>query len=87
MLYFNRSFSSTRFDVDGTQRSSSPDDFSPEGFEWEAERVEDQIDIGQIIMLDIFQNADNPGLRYTLDVDEGEPPDSNLPSEEQSVIG
>jgi hypothetical protein len=83
LLYFNRSFSSTRSDVDETQRSSEHENLSPEAFELATERVMNQIDIGQIIIIDIFNNAGPPGLRYALDVDEGEPPSSNLPSEEQ----
>jgi hypothetical protein len=75
LLYFNRSFSSTRSDVDEAQ--------SPEAFELSTERVMCQIDIGQIIMIDIFFNAGRPRLQYAIDVDEGEPPNSNPPSEEQ----
>jgi hypothetical protein len=34
-------------------------------------------------MIDIFNNVGRPPERYALDVDEGEPPSSGLPSEEQ----
>ncbi|KAJ5504330.1 hypothetical protein N7463_007204 [Penicillium fimorum] len=85
LLYFNRSFSRTRSDVDETQCPSCSEHeiLSPEAFELATERVIKQIDIGQIIIIDIFNNAAHPGLRYALDIDEGEPPSSNLPSEEQ----
>ncbi|KAJ5823214.1 hypothetical protein N7447_005554 [Penicillium robsamsonii] len=85
LLYFNRSFSSTRGDVDETQSlsESENENLSPEAFELATERIMNQIDIGQIIIIDIFNNAGRPGLQYALDIDEGEPPNSNLPSEEQ----
>lgn len=83
LLYFNRSFSSTRSDVDETQRLSEHENLLPEAFELATERVLKQIDIGQIIILDIFNNIGRHGLRYALDIDEGEPPSSNLPSEGQ----
>ena len=34
-------------------------------------------------MLDIFLNTGRPSRQYALDVDEGEPPNSNPPPEEQ----
>jgi hypothetical protein len=84
LLYFNRSFSSTRSDVDEAQRSSEGDEsLSSEAFELATDRVTEQIDIGQILMIDIFNNVGRPPERYALDVDEGEPPSSELPSEEQ----
>ncbi|KAJ5371702.1 hypothetical protein N7517_003708 [Penicillium concentricum] len=83
LLYFNRSFSSTRSDVDETQRLSEHENLSPEAFELATDRVIDQSYIGQIIMLDIFNNVACPELRYGLDIDEGAPPSSNMPSEEQ----
>ncbi|KAJ5294893.1 hypothetical protein N7508_009714 [Penicillium antarcticum] len=84
LLYFNRSFSSTRSDVDEAQHSSEgAESLSSEAFELATEHVTDQIDIGQILMIDILNNVSRPPERYALDVDEGEPPSSDLPSEEQ----
>ncbi|KAJ6013128.1 hypothetical protein N7522_003483 [Penicillium canescens] len=83
LLYFNRSFSSTRSDVDEAQRISEYDDLAPEAFELATERITKQFNIGQILMLDIFLNTGRPSLQYALDVDEGEPPNSNPPPEEQ----
>lgn len=83
LLYFNRSFPSTRSGVDEAQSSSESGNLSAEAFELSTERVMCQIDIGQIIMNDIFLNAGRPGLQYAMDVDEGEPPNSNPPSVEQ----
>ena len=41
------------------------------------------MDIGQILILDIFLNVcSNTDQRYALDVDEGEPPYRDLPTEE-----
>ncbi|QKX52954.1 uncharacterized protein TRUGW13939_00025 [Talaromyces rugulosus] len=84
LLYFNRSFSSTRSYVDEAQRESEDDEsLSSEGFELAIQRVTDQIYIGQILMVDIFNGVSPPQDRYALDVDECETPRSDLPSEEQ----
>ncbi|EAU32805.1 conserved hypothetical protein [Aspergillus terreus NIH2624] len=83
LLYFNRSFPSTYSVVDNMQRLSDFGDPSPYIFELSIERVICQIDIGQIIMNDVFLNAQRPWLQYAMEVDEGEPPDLNPPSEEQ----
>ena len=83
MLYFNRSFSSTRSDVDETQRSHEYGNSSPEAFELATERVKNQNDLGEIVVLDTFNNVGRAGTRDALDVDEGEPPSSDMTSEEQ----
>ncbi|OQE12284.1 hypothetical protein PENVUL_c001G08374 [Penicillium vulpinum] len=84
LLYFNRCFSNTRNHVVEALRSSdSEGELSPEALELSTERVMCQIDLGQIIMCDVFLNAGSPSLQYALDVDEGEPPDPNPPPEEQ----
>ena len=84
LLYFNRSFSSTRSYVDEAQRESEDDEsLSSEGFELATQRVTDQIYIGQILMIDILNGVGPTPERYALDVDEGETPSSDLPSEEQ----
>ncbi|KAJ5090742.1 hypothetical protein N7532_009426 [Penicillium argentinense] len=84
LLYFNRSFSSTRSDVDAAQHSiEGGESLSSEAFELATERLTDQIYIGQVIILDIFNNVDDHPERHALDVDEGEPPSSDLPTEEQ----
>ncbi|KGO42767.1 hypothetical protein PEX1_099570 [Penicillium expansum] len=58
LLYFNRSFSSTRSDIDEAQRISKGDEsLSSEAFELAIDRVTEQIDIGQIL-IDIFYNVD-----------------------------
>lgn len=83
LLFFNRSFSNTRNDIDETQRISEGDDLTSEAFELSTERVTKQFNIGQILMLDIFLKAGRPDLQYALDIDEGEPPQSNPLSEDQ----
>ncbi|CAG8356789.1 unnamed protein product [Penicillium salamii] len=82
-LYFSRSFSSTCSNVDETQRSSDYGGLSPEAFELATERIMDQTYVGQMIMIDIFNNVSRPTQRYALDIDEGMPPISTPPSEEQ----
>jgi hypothetical protein len=84
LLYFNRSYSSTCKYVDEVQRGSEDgESLSPEGFELAIQRVMDQIYVGQILMIDIFNGVSPPPERYALDIDEGEIPSSDLPSEEQ----
>ncbi|KGO58340.1 hypothetical protein PEX2_068500 [Penicillium expansum] len=61
LLYFNRSFSSTRSDIDEAQRISKGDEsLSSEAFELAIDRVTEQIDIGQIL-IDIFYNQTSVG--------------------------
>lgn len=80
LLYFNRSFSSTRSYVDDAQRESEDNEsLSSEGFELATQRVTDQIYIGQIFIIDILYGVVPSPERY----DEGEIPSSDLPSEEQ----
>ncbi|KAJ5110622.1 hypothetical protein N7532_001157 [Penicillium argentinense] len=84
LLYFNRSFSSTRSDADKEQFPSEDDEIlSTEAFELATERITDQIYVGQTLIVDIFNNVPFPPERYALDIDEGEPPSSELLSEEQ----
>jgi hypothetical protein len=85
LLSFNRSFSSTRTDADLAQHSPKDNyDYRSEAFELSIERVTEQMDIGQIIILDVFLNVSSyADQRYALDVDEGEPPSRGLPTEEQ----
>ncbi|KAJ5834451.1 hypothetical protein N7447_000477 [Penicillium robsamsonii] len=84
MLYFNRSFSSTRSDVDETQRSDEYGNPSPEAFELATERIKNQNDVGDIVVLNMFGNVGRAGAtRDALDIDEGEPPSSDMLSEEQ----
>ncbi|KAJ5427319.1 hypothetical protein N7465_002389 [Penicillium sp. CMV-2018d] len=84
LLYFNRSFSSTRNNIDEAQRESEDDEsLLSEGFELATQRVTDQIYIGQILIIDIFNGVGPSPARYALDIDEGEIPSSDLPSEEQ----
>lgn len=74
MLYFNRSFSGT---------CSYHENSSPEVFELTTERVMNQNDVGEIVVLDMFLDVGRVGTRDALDIDEGEPPSSDIPSEEQ----
>lgn len=83
LVYFTRSFSSTRSDVDEAQCSSESGILSSRAFELSIDRLTDQSDIGQIIILDIFNQVDRAGLREAMEIEEGEPPNSNPPSEEQ----
>ncbi|KAL4783535.1 hypothetical protein BJX76DRAFT_329638 [Aspergillus varians] len=93
LVFFNRSFSKTRSEVDHLQRLPSedldPDDeVYPEAFELSIERVRDQTDMGKIIMTDIVSNANGfvgGSLKYALDVDEGAPPDSTPAPPEQQI--
>ncbi|KAJ5592264.1 hypothetical protein N7537_009168 [Penicillium hordei] len=78
MLYFNRSFSSTHAQCSPKYGSSLP-----EAFELATERVENQNDVGDVVVLDMFKNVGRAGTRDALDVDEGEPPSSDMPLEEQ----
>ncbi|CAG8274342.1 unnamed protein product [Penicillium salamii] len=85
LLYFNRTFSSTRADADLAQHSPEDnEDLRSEAFELSIERVTEQMDIGQMIILDLFLNVSSyADQRYALDVDEGEPPGQDMPTEEQ----
>ncbi|KAJ5744845.1 hypothetical protein N7533_009715 [Penicillium manginii] len=84
LLYFNRLSSSTRSDVNVAQHSDEGDEEPPsEVLELTIERVMDQIYIGQIIVLDLFNNVSRPPERHALDVDEGDPPSQDIPTEEQ----
>lgn len=83
MLYFNLSFSTTRSDINKTQRSHEYGNSSLEVFELATERVKNQNDVGEIIVLDMFNNIGRAGTGDALDVDEGEPPSSDILSEEQ----
>ncbi|KAJ5987934.1 hypothetical protein N7481_003144 [Penicillium waksmanii] len=74
MLYFNRSFS-------GTCRYH--ENFSPEVFELTTERVKNQNDVGEIVVLDMFLGVGRAGTRDALDIDEGGPPSSDRLSEEE----
>lgn len=85
LLYFNRTFSSTRADANLAQHSPEDnEDLRSEAFELSIERVTEQIDIGQIIILDLFLNVSSyADQRYALDIDEGEPPSQDILTEEQ----
>ncbi|CAI7632132.1 unnamed protein product [Penicillium palitans] len=83
MLYFNLSFSTTRSDINKTQHSHEYVNSSLEAFELATERVNNQNDVGEIIVLDMFNNIGRVGTRDALNVDEGEPPSSDMPSEGQ----
>lgn len=85
LLYFNRTFSSTRADADLAQHSPEDnEDLRSEAFELSIERVTEQMDIGQMIILDLFLNVSSyTDQRYALDVDEGEPPSQDMLTKEQ----
>ncbi|CAG7924826.1 unnamed protein product [Penicillium olsonii] len=83
LLFFNRSSSNMCNDIDETQRISEVDNPTSEAFELATQRVTKQYNIGQILMLDIFLKAGRPDLQYALDIDEGEPPQSNPPLKDQ----
>lgn len=68
MLYFNRSFSGM---------CSYHENSSPEVFELTTERVMNQNDVGEIVVLDMFLNVGRAGTRDAFDIDEGEPPSSD----------
>lgn len=92
LLFFNRSFSTTRSHVDDGQRVFSElrrpgSELYLEAFELSIERVRDQTRMGQMIMTDIVSNASGfvgGSLKYAMDVDEGAPPDST-PAPEQHI--
>jgi len=84
MLYFNRAFSSTCTEVDMVQHMGEDlEEPSSEGFEFAIERLMDQSYIGQLMILDIFLNVARYPEREALDIDEGQPPSQNMPTEEQ----
>lgn len=74
MLYFNRSFSGM---------CSYHENASPEVLELTIERVLNQNDVGEIVVLDMFLNIGRAGTREAFDIDEGEPPSSDTTSEDQ----
>lgn len=91
LVFFNRSFSSTRTHVDHSQRMPSEDhgpndEVYPEAFELSIERVSDQTRMGIITLTDIVSYASGfvgGSLKYAMDVDEGTPSDSIPVPEEQ----
>lgn len=84
LLYFNRTFSSTCTEVDMVQHMREDlEEISSEGFEFTIERLMDQSYIGQLIILDLFMNVARYPQRDVLDIDEGEPPSQDMPTEEQ----
>ncbi|KAL5360647.1 hypothetical protein BJX96DRAFT_175500 [Aspergillus floccosus] len=66
LLYFNRSFASTRGDVDNAQRLSDSHNLSSDAIGLSMERVMCQIDIGQVIMHNTFLNTQRPRLQYAI---------------------
>lgn len=84
LLYFNRTFSSTSTQVDVAQHlNEDRKELPSEGFEFIIERFMEQMDIGQLMILDIFMNVSPYPERNALDIDEGEPPSQEMPTEEQ----
>jgi hypothetical protein len=87
LLAFNRSFSRSHAKVDQEQRREDDDDEPGlAGFELSIERVQCQIDISQVIVGDIFANAQHPGLEYALNADEGVPANAELPPGDEAEI-
>ncbi|KAJ5563285.1 hypothetical protein N7535_008449 [Penicillium sp. DV-2018c] len=90
LLYFNRTFSvsstSTCTEVDVARQwhlREGREELPSEAFEFVIERVMDQIYIGQLMILDIFNNVPRYPERNALGIDEGEPPSQDMPTEEQ----
>ncbi|KAJ5213531.1 hypothetical protein N7449_000700 [Penicillium cf. viridicatum] len=84
LLYFNRTFSSTCTEVDVAQHlREGQEELPSEAFEFVIERLMDQIYIGQLMILDIFNNVPRYPERDALGIDEGEPPSQDMPTEEQ----
>lgn len=84
LLYFNRTFSSTCTEVDVAQHlREGQEELPSEAFEFVIERLIDQIYIGQLMILDIFNNVPCYPERDALGIDEGEPPSQDMPTEEQ----
>ncbi|KAL4770822.1 hypothetical protein BDW60DRAFT_223691 [Aspergillus nidulans var. acristatus] len=87
LLAFNRSFSRSHADVDQEQRREDVDDEPGlAGFELSIERVQCQIDVSQVIVGDIFANAQHPGLEYALNADEGVPANAESPPGDEAEI-
>ncbi|KAJ5121652.1 uncharacterized protein N7515_009613 [Penicillium bovifimosum] len=84
LILFNRTFSSTCTEVDVAQHlREGREELPSEAFEFVIERVMDQIHIGQLMILDIFNNVPRYPERNALGIDEGEPPSQDMPTEEQ----
>jgi hypothetical protein len=86
-LVFNRSFSRFQADVVEEQRRADGDDeLGLAGFELSIERIQCQIDVSQVIVADIFPNAQRPELEYALDTDEGVLANAELPPDVEAEI-
>lgn len=87
--YFNRYFNHCRTAINKASRvapSGPCPELYPEGFEMEISRFRRHEMLDQHIVLDVYGNREGfgpgrPFMRYGLEVDEGEPPESPQPSE------